>query len=92
MQRYFIIENCITLITISSPWRHNGNTVVKLPGSPKWQDWKSSEKKVSTAQNVKALFNELQSALMVVQQQKCNDKYVGGASDQNIDEVTVHLL
>ena len=46
---------------------------------------------MSIAQNVKTLSNELQSSLMVVQQQKCNKKYVGGASDQNVDEVTVHL-
>ena len=89
MQRYFIAENYVTLITTSSPWRHNGNTAVTLPGHPKWLDWKNS-KKLSTVQNVKTLSNELQSCLMVVHQQKC--KHVDSGSDQNIDEVTVHLL
>ena len=90
MQRYFINENYITLVTTLSPWRHIGNTVVTLPGHPKWADWKNSKKKVSKVQNVKALSNELQSSLMVVHQQKC--KHVGCTSDQNIDEVSVHLL
>lgn len=92
MQRYFINENYITLITSWSPWRHNCNTAVTLPGDPKWQDWKNSKKNLIESQNVKALSKELQSSDMVVQQLKCNDKHDSSAGNQNIDEVTVHLL
>lgn len=92
MQRYFITENYTTLITSSYPWRHNGNTVVTLPGDPKWRGWKNSKNILSRAQNVKALSKELQSSDMLVQQLKCKDKHDSSAGNQNIDEVTVNLL
>ena len=68
-----------------------------IPGQPKLQDtcWKGRVVKnsMSTAENVKALSNELQSSLTGVQQQKFFDKCDGSAGDQNIDEgATVDFL